>query len=567
MPARAALLRQQPHFEPGRTLFDEARSALDELVKAHDDLVHTAEALARTTDEAEHRSLSARYERLNELLRHHDAYNVDHRVEHVLDGLGFRALEYDRPVETFSGGQQSRLMLAKLLLATPDVMLLDEPSNHLDITATRWLEDYLTKQAEAMLIVSHDRYFLDRVVGKIFELNAMQITEYPGNYQAYVRLRGERFEQQLRVWEAQQEYIAKQEEYIRRVHYGQLHKQAQLRQKALDKLERVDRPTTIDVPRMQFGGVGRSGDVVLQIDDLEKAYDRPLFRDFSLTLERGRRLGILGPNGSGKTTLLRVLMGDEPPDAGTVRRGHRVAFGYYDQHLQALQPDLPVIRAVWPEPDPDVNEQRMRDLLGRFGLVGDQVYQRVRDLSGGERSRAALARLVAQEVNVLVLDEPTNHLDLWACEALEGALLEFDGTIIVVSHDRYFLNRVVDLLIVLDGDGGVRVIHGNYDTYERMQAIQTVPASARPVDVETTAGSTRTKPKRKRQFPYRKVDELEKEIAECEARQRELEARLASPDLYRAGDKVKDVAQEFEDVKAKLKSLYEHWEESIELNP
>ena len=215
----------------------------------------------------------------------------------MLDGLGFRREDYDRPVDTFSGGQQSRLMLAKLLLSAPDVMLLDEPSNHLDIDATRWLEDYLVKQPEAMLIVSHDRYFLDSVVTKVFELHAERIDSYPGNYQAYWRLRQERYEQQLKAWEAQQEYIEKQEEYIRRVHYGQLHKQAASRQKALDKIERVERPTLVESPRMHFGEVRRSGDVVLQVEDLSKAYDRPLFSDLSFSLKRGQRLGIMGPNG------------------------------------------------------------------------------------------------------------------------------------------------------------------------------------------------------------------------------------------------------------------------------
>ena len=572
--ARLALLSQAPEFTPGRSLFDEARAALDELIVAHEDMVRTAEALARARDEADHKALAARYDRLNELLRHHDAYNMDHRVEQVLDGLGFRPEDYRRPVETFSGGQQSRLMLAKLLLAAPDVMLLDEPSNHLDIAATRWLEDYLGKQSEAMLIVSHDRYFLDRVVTKVFELNAGRLTSYPGNYQAYTRLRQERYEHQLKAWEAQREYIARQEDYIRRVHYGQLHKQAQSRQKALDRLERVERPALVEAPRMHFGEVRRTGDVVLQADGLAKAYDRPLFRDVSFTLERGRRLGILGPNGSGKTTLLRLLMGEEEPDAGTVQRGHLVEFGYYDQHLASLPEDQPVIRAVWPEPDPEINEQRMRDLLGRFGVVGEQVYQRVGDLSGGERSRAALARLVALGVNVLVLDEPTNHLDLWACEALETAVRDYEGTVIVVSHDRYFLNRVVDLLIVLEGDGRARVIHGNYDTYERMRALQDEPAAAKPEKRQepvprdgARAGTAATgKVKRKRRFPYRKVEELEADIAGEEARLQELEQLLASPDLYRDGDRVKQTTRTFEETKARLQQLYEHWEEAVELN-
>jgi ATP-binding cassette, subfamily F, member 3 len=571
--ARVALLRQQPEFPPGQTLFHEARSALDELLAAHDDMIRTAEALARATDEIERKALAARYDRLNELLHHHSAYNVDHRIEQVLDGLGFCREDYYRPVETFSGGQQSRLMLAKLLLSSPDVMLLDEPSNHLDIDTTRWLEDYLVKQPEAMLIVSHDRYFLDRVVTKIFEMTPQRLTSYPGNFKQYWRLRQERYEQELKAYEAQREYVEKQEEYIRRVHYGQLHKQAASRQKALDKLERVERPVLVESPRMHFGAVRRTGDVVLETEGLSKSYGLPLFKDLSFNLPRGRRLGIMGPNGSGKTTLLRVLLGEEEPDAGQVKRGHLVEIGYYDQELRTLPADKTVMRAVWPEDDPDAEEQHVRDLLGRFGLTCDQVYQRVGALSGGEKSRAALARLVALGVNVLVLDEPTNHLDLWACDALEQALTEFEGTAIVVSHDRYFLNRVVDLMIVLDGAGGAQVIHGNYDTYELMRAQQEAAraeAPAKKKDAPSPSAPNNhvapAKLKRKRKFPFRKVEELEADVAAGETRLRELEERLASPDLYRDGERVKETTRAFEETKAQLKQLYEHWEEAVELN-
>jgi ATP-binding cassette subfamily F protein 3 len=428
-----------------------------------------------------------------------------------------------------------------------------------------------------MLLVSHDRYFLDRVVTKILELHAGKLTSYPGNYKQYVRLREERYEQQLKTYEAQREYIAKQEDYIRRVHYGQLAKQAESRRKALDRLERVERPTRVEGPQMHFSTVRRSGDVVVEVKDLAKSYDRPLFKGLTFSLPRGRRLGIMGPNGSGKTTLLRILLGEDQPDAGEVRLGHLVDFGYYDQQLKTLPVDQPVLRAVWPEPDPDVDEQRMRDLLGRFGLVGDQVYQKVGDLSGGERSRAALARLVATGANVLILDEPTNHLDLWACESLEQGLQTFDGTVIVVSHDRYFLNSVVDLLIVLEGDGRSQVIHGNYDTYEVMRAAQAqalAEGGAREARKEAApkaspeAGNNVAagKQKRKRRFPYRKVEDLETDIAAEETRLQELEQLLASPDLYREGDKVKETTGAFEETKARLQQLYEHWEEAVELN-
>ncbi len=569
--ARVALLRQQPEFVPGRTLFEEARTALEELLAAHDDMIHTAEALAKATDEAERKSLAARYDRLAELLSHHDAFHVDHQIEEVLDGLGFTRADFSRPVTTFSGGQQSRLMLAKLLLASPDVMLLDEPSNHLDIDTTRWLEDYLTRQPEAMLIVSHDRYFLDRVVTRVFEMHRNRINVYPGNFKQYWRLKDERYEQELKAFESQREYIDKQEEYIRRVHYGQLHKQAASRQKQLDKLERLERPTKIESPHMHFGGVRRTGDLVLRVEDLSKSYDRPLFEHLTFDLPRGRRLGILGPNGSGKTTLLRCILGEEEPDSGRVQRGHLVEIGYYDQHLKVLAEDKPVIRAVWPEADPDVVEQSMRDLLGRFGLLGDQVYQEVGKLSGGERSRAALARLVAQGVNLLILDEPTNHLDLWACDALEQALKEFEGTVIVVSHDRYFLNQVCDLLIALDGKGGSQVIHGNYDTFEMMRAQQVAvakekeAAQARKEKVASRTAAAPVKEKKKRKFPYRKVADIEADIAARETELAEVEERMASPELYRDAEKVKQTTARFEELKGEIAHLYEHWEEAVEL--
>src|SRR5262249_33370027 len=306
----------------------------------------------------------------------------------------------------------------------------------------------------------------------VFESPARCIHSYPGTFEAYWRLRRERHEQQLKAYEAQQDYIEKQEEYIRRVHYGQLHKQAASRQKQLDRMERVERPVWIDTPRMHFGEVRRTGDVVLQVDGLSKAYDASLFSDLTFSVKRGQRVGIMGPNGCGKTTLLKILLGQEKADQGAVQLGHLVEFGYYDQHLKALDGAKTVIRAVWPHEDSEATEQAMRDLLGRFGLTGEQVYQTVDKLSGGERSRAALAKLVADGVNVLILDEPPNHPDLWACDALEQAMLDFDGTAIVVSHDRYFLNRVVDLLLVFEGGGRVAIIYGNYDMYERMRLLQ-----------------------------------------------------------------------------------------------
>jgi len=569
--ARALLLEQYAEFPEGRTLFAEARSAFNELLQAQEELIQTADAMAKVTDAAEHRSLAAKYDRLHELLRHNDAYELDHKVEQVLGGLGFESADFERDLRTFSGGQQRRVLLAKLLLAGPDVMLLDEPSNHLDIEATRWLEEYLAQQPQAMLIVSHDRYFLNRVVTKVFELHQRKVTSYPGNFQQYVRLRQERYEQEIREYTAQKEYIDKEEELIRRNHYGQTARMAQSRMKKLDKVDRLEMPTRIETPHMHFGQVVRAGDIVVYAENAGKAYGtNRLFKGLSFDLQRGKRLGIMGANGSGKTTLLRMILGEEEPSEGTLRRGALVQFGYLDQHLKLLPDEKSVIQAIWPKPDPELTEQKMRDLLGRFGLSGPIINQPVKELSGGERSRAALARLVVEGANVLILDEPTNHLDIWACDALEEAVREFEGTVIVVSHDRYFLNRVVDLLIVLE-PGRCEVVYGNYDMYEALRANRkrSEKQAAKPVEAEKPAPAKDPKNKvvkRKRQYPYRKVEDIEKDITASEARVAELEASLASPELYRDASKFRDVMKSFEDEKEKLAKLYKHWEEANELN-
>ena len=571
--ARVGLLQQVAEFPAGRTLFEEAKSAFDQLLATQTEFEKVAEELATATDEVRHKQLSAKFDRLSELLRHHDAFELDHKVEGVLGGLGFPEKDFHRDANTFSGGQQRRLLLAKLLLSAPDVMLLDEPSNHLDIDTTRWLEGYLAQQPEGMLVVSHDRYFLDKVTNKTFELHQRKITTYPGNYKQYVRLRDERYERLLKEWQSQQEYVGKQEEYIRRAHYGQLAKQAQSRMKTLDKLERVEKPTRVTGPDIAFHEVSRSGDVVFHVEDLTKRYgEKRLFEGLSFDVQRGKRLGIMGPNGSGKSTLLKILLGEEEPTGGLVQRGHLVFPGYLDQHLGQLDPEKSVMRAVWPDDDPTQTEQKMRDLLGSFGIQGETVEQPVKSLSGGEKSRAALAKLTVNGANLLILDEPTNHLDIWACDSLEEAIKGFGGTAVVVSHDRYFLNRVVDLLIVLDGTGGSEVVYGNYDTYELLrQAREKAGAGAaspgrQPGESSSSRPADAAPGKRKRKFPYRKVADVEAEIAATEAKVTTLEAALVSPDVYKDAAKVRQTMADLGAAKDALARLYQHWEEAVELN-
>lgn len=567
--ARSALLSQQPDFAPGATLIEEARGALGEVLAAQAELEKAAHDMAHAEDPAERAQATARFDRLHALLDAGDAFAVEHQVERVLVGLGFGPESFDRPVSTFSGGQINRLMLAKLLLARPDVLLLDEPTNHLDIATLRWLEDHLLGLPQGMLIVSHDRAFLDRVANRIIELSSRGIENYPGNFSHYWRLRRERHEAALKAYEAQQEEIARQVDYIRRVNYGQLHKQAASRQKQLDKIERLDKPVLVSGPSIDFGAdVARTGDNVIDATGLSKEFDKPLFKGLSLQVQRGRRVGIVGPNGSGKTTMLRIILGQEPADRGEVRLGAHVKIGYYDQHLHCLHPEKTVLDSIRVEDGPRLTEQELRNILGSFGIDGEMIGQKVAGLSGGEKSRVALAAIAARGVNVLILDEPTNHLDLWACESLEEALRGFAGTVLVVSHDRWFLNRVTEMLVVLDGAGRAEVVHGNWELFERLlasRAADTQPQVVKSAAVKAAPARSETV-RRKRQFPYRKVEEIEADIEEAEEERDELARLLELPETYRDGRKAKEVQEGLEAVKATLDRLYLHWEEASEMN-
>ena len=564
---RVSLLRQEPDFGPDQTLMEVARSGLASLVDLQREMEEAAQEMAEAEDDADLARASRRYDELRDRLEHQDAYSVEHRVEEILGGLGFPTDDFGRAARTFSGGQQSRLMLAKLLLEAPDLMLLDEPSNHLDIATTSWLESYLSRQSVGMVVVSHDRYFLDKVVTKIWELHDGKIEAYPGNYSQYWALRNEKAKVLQRQFEKQQDYIADQEAYIRKYGAGQRAKQAHDREKKLARVERVETMREIVGPVMGFGEVDRSGDIVIEATNLSKAYDKPLFKGLNLSVLRGQCVGVMGPNGAGKTTLIKTLIGREKADEGQVKLGHKIQVGYHDQGLESLSPETTVLRAVWPEDDPEWVQGDVRDVLGRFGLGGEIVFQTVGQLSGGEKAKAALARLAATSANLLIMDEPTNHLDIWSCEALERSVREFEGTVLVVSHDRYFLNQVADRLIVVS-DGKARVIEGDYETYQRLvqQGAETAPAKG-PAKVENQAAKAADGPeKRRRKFPYRKSADLEREIAEIEAQLVELEDQLGMPATWREPLKARATQQRHDDLREELAQLYAHWEEAVEFN-
>jgi ATP-binding cassette subfamily F protein 3 len=569
--ARWGVLEQHPKFDH-ETLWDEAFSALASLVELQKEAEQLAKALGEA-DESNYVVLSSRLDRLHQELEHHDAYHLDHRVEKVLEGLQFSRETFRQPVTTLSGGQQNRLLLAKLLLESPDLMLLDEPSNHLDVEATIWLEDFLRKSPSAILLISHDRYLLDSIADRTLELFQGSIDSYPGNYTKYLTLKAERVEIERKTFERQKAEIEKLEDFVRKHHHGQKHAQAEDRKKKLERIELVDPPREIIAPPMGFPAASRTGDIVLRVERIQKGFgDQPLFENLTFDLLRGEKWGILGPNGSGKTTLLKCLLGQLPCDEGQVSLGQGVKIGYFDQQLQCVADDCDAEEAVRPDHKATIEVER-RNLLARFGITGDMAFQSVGQLSGGERNRVALARLAGSDANFLILDEPTNHLDLWARQALEKAVTNFNGTVLFVSHDRYFINEVADHLIVVGGEGRFQVIEGNYETFKNLESAGLAQEATRDKvgksssSAKETKRDTHAKPaKKKRKFPYRKVEDLEADIASCEANIASCHEKLASPEVLRDGDRVKQTAADLEAEQARLASLYEHWDEAMELN-
>ncbi len=578
--SRLGYLRQRPMLEPGNTLRQEARKALADLLAMQQEAETLALEMAESSGGREGEKIALRYDRLHEELLRRDAYHVDHKIESVLEGLGFDEEMFDLPAENLSGGELNRLSLAQLLLAEPEILLMDEPSNHLDLRSTEWLEEYLAGIQASVIVVSHDRYFLDKVTNRILELYQGTVDDYSGNFSAYLTQKEQRLLVEKRTWEKQQEEIEKAEDFIRRNRYGQKHAQAEDRKKKLERIDPVSPPRDIQEPPMQFPEPSRTGDVVFRFEHLSKGYLEPLFSDLTFDVHRGERWAVIGPNGCGKTTLLRCLLGEETPESGAVHFGHGVKIGYFDQHLETLDDRQTILEAVRPQGQLMPEEQR-RGLLARFGITGDMVFKEIGFLSGGERCRVALACLAAETANVLVLDEPTNHLDLWARRGLERALRQFPGTVFFISHDRFFVNQLADHLLIMQPDARFRVLEGNYTLFQHMvrKGAFADPFAAAPAEEVAEAKvqkklkveqkkqeKKQDRPQKKRKFPYRKVDSLESEIFEKETRLEELQDLLIQPETQRDGEQIRQVQEEIDELEDALGLLYEHWEEATEMN-
>jgi len=559
---RVGYLPQDALLTGARTLFEEAYTARPEMIQVEEAL-RAVEADMESASEEEVERLSEQYARLYEEYERLDGFRFEGTVKATLAGLRLAGEDLDKPVCILSGGQKTRAALAKLLLQEPDLLLLDEPTNHLDIEATEWLEEFLSKFKGAALIVSHDRYFLDRLVSRVVELENGKTETYTGNYSSFLSLRALRLRQRQEEWERQQEQIAKLEDYIRRYKAGNRATMAKSREKMLARIQPIERPRDRQrTLRAYIAPAAGGGRTVIEIKNLTMTFgEKTLFENLNLTIERGERVGLVGPNGSGKTTLLKIILGDQTPTSGTIRLGHNVEPGYFAQDLGGLDPENNLIDEVL-DCAPDMTPAEVRHLLARYLFTGEEVFKSVGDLSGGERNRVVLARLLVQQPNFLLLDEPTNHLDIPSREALEQALTDFTGTVLCASHDRYLLNTIATRIVEV-ADGKATIYPGNYSEYrarkvrlERRTGAETGPGAtaarkgaSRPQDPSPAALS-----------PRAALSRLESEIANTEARLAELSRLLSDDTLYRNGEKAAQAVKEYETLTARLEELYQDWE-------
>jgi ATP-binding cassette, subfamily F, member 3 len=559
----------------GQTLFDEALSVFEDLRRLEQECRELEHELAEMQESSPgHDWKLERYASLSQQFRLRGGYALEAKVGSVLNGLGFPRSDWGRPCEEFSGGWQMRIALARLLLQQPSLLLLDEPTNHLDLDARNWLEGYLRDYPHAIVLVSHDRFFLDSTIERILEIRNRTIHFYKGTYEDYVRQREERLAQLYAAHEEQQREIARIKAFADKFRYKATKAaQVQSRLKALERMERIEVPPETKPVRIRFPEGPRTGRTVLQLEGVTAGYGSgPVFSDLDLLLERGDRVALVGPNGAGKSTLMKVLAGRLKPDRGAVTVGHNVVVSYYSQDQDEL---LSSERTVWDEVfsvAPHHVVPQLRTLLGCFLFSGDSIEKPVSVLSGGERSRLVLCKLLFSPANCLLLDEPTNHLDLRSKDVLMDALREYDGTLVFVSHDRYFLDGLATK--VLDVGGGTAVQYlGNYEDYLAKKAAELEPKVA-PHEAKDSNGAVISRspderaeqPRKRKVNPYRiqaltqKIEGLEAEIQTHETRIAVLAKMLASEELYRDYTLFRSTMEEHDRLQAELARYMEEWE-------
>lgn len=533
------------------------------------DLEKQLATLDATTDQ--YGRVMEQYDRLQGDFKKRGGFEYESRMRGILTGFGFGEEYYDTPVNALSGGQKTKLALAKILLQAPNLLILDEPTNHLDMNVLAWLEDYLKSYQGALLVVSHDRYFLDHVVKDVYDLDNRTLRHYTGNYTQFVQHKQEWLKAEWKHYDQQQKKIAKLEDFVNRnIVRASTTKRAQARRKQLEKMERLDRPVTDDQSiHFHFHSEKASGNEVLDVDQLKVGYDdQVLAGPLSFAVRKPHRVGIIGPNGIGKSTLLKTILNKIPAVSGSVKFGANLDVGYYDQEQQQLHADKTVLEEVWDD-HPEVPEKDIRSLLGSFLFVGDDVYKVVHELSGGEKARLELTKLSFQPINFLILDEPTNHLDIDSREVLESAINEFPGTVLFVSHDRYFINQVATDILDMCKDG-IKHYEGDYDDYLATVAKATAPnpassAQSSPASSQGKQSYQQSKDQqRARRKLQRKVDDLEKQMAQLEDQQANIEAEMSKPEVATDIGKLTDLQKELDQLKAQSEEVELDWTAAAE---
>ena len=515
------------------------------------------------------------YSRLTQQFEQENGYAYKSEITGVLKGLGFEEKDFEKQVSTLSGGQKTRVALGRLLLSSPDIILLDEPTNHLDMESIAWLETYLLNYPGAVFIVSHDRYFLDKVVTKIVELDNTKATVFTGNYTAYSEKKAQLRKAAYQAYLNQQQEIRHQEEVIAKLRQFNREKsirRAESREKMLEKMDVLEKPQEIDAAmRISLKPRITSGNDVLMVEHLSKSFPSlPLFEDLNFTIKRGEKVAIIGNNGTGKTTILKILNHLLPPDGGSFRLGSKVHIGYYDQEHHVLHMEKTVFEEI-SDDYPNLTNTEIRNLLAAFLFTGDDVFKPISALSGGERGRVSLAKLMLSEANFLILDEPTNHLDIISKEILEDALNNYEGTVLYVSHDRYFINRTATRILELTNHRLVNYI-GNYDYYlEKKEELTSVYAPEiqedKPLEkVSSTKQDWRQKKEEQARIRKRENDlkKTEKAIEDLESRDKEIDEELAKPEIATDPSKCIPLSTEKAEIAGKLEELYEKWEELAE---
>lgn len=504
-------------------------------------------------------------------------YDYEQKTKRIVYGLGFTDEDLYKPANAFSGGQKTRINLAKALVRSPDFLFLDEPTNHLDMEMLEWLEGYLSSYRGGILIVSHDRYFMDRIVTGVVELDHHKATTYRGNYSRYVAQREERLKADTIAYEKQQEYIKKTEEYIDKYRAGIKSKMARGRQSQLNRLERLEAPETSHSLDFKFPPAAMSADKVLVLDHVSIGYktDDPIIDDVSVVVRRGESVALIGPNGAGKSTMVKAIVGELFPTEGHIDIGNRVQVGYFSQEHEELHDRWQVVDEIIN--NYNFTEEKARNVLGSFLFKGDDVFKLVGDLSGGERARLALLKLFLQGDNFLILDEPTNHLDVPTREIVERALQQFGGTCFIISHDRYFLDQVSTRTLVLENKGFTEYL-GNYSYYkEKLKEQQDIAALTEVVEevakddvkseAKTISPSLFDEPKKKTNtyMVEKQLAEVEEEIARLEATMKMYEVQLANPVVQQDLAEMENISKQLSDTESNLQKLYEKWEHFSEL--